>query len=402
MSTPQAMDLYSRVMVGAFDEREIIPGSSFFQAFFGNPESNGSQTIFSPDANNIDIDVIRGNEKLAAMIPRGITSRIIKGQKNTQEQKSTASARSFPLIEEEGDINAAQLVNRLPGENPHFPMSQQDRAMRLGLTIFGEHARRILRLFEYLASQSILTGKMPAILGTTNTDQIYDFRRNANNTITPVVKWDAAGATIMADLDSAVTAGRENGKSKIDMAVFGGDAMDSLMKDTDVLALADVRRFEQVTIAMEGSVPPRYQKFIDAGATLRGKLQTPKGRILWIFTYDQIYEDAAGAFQNYMPLDQVLLCDSQARADRYFGPSEVMPADSAKRQFLLEAFGMQENGIMLPPNVETSGQIFSPAMFHPDAYKGVGDKTYTVRTQAAPIFAPIQTDSFVTLIDVLT
>ena len=79
-----------------------------------------------------------------------------------------------------------------------------------------------------------------------------------------------------------------------------------------------------------------------------------------------------------------------------------MPADSAKRQFLLEAFGMQENGIMIPPNVETSGQIFSPAMFHPDAYKGVGDKTYTVRTQAAPIFAPIQTDSFVTLIDVLT
>ena len=336
------------------------------------------------------------------MIPRGITSRIISGQKNTLEQKPPAFARSFPLIEENGDINAAQLLNRLMGENPYDPMTQQDRARKLGLTIFEEHVRRILRLFEFLASQSILTGKMPAILGTTNTDFIYDFRRDANNTITPAIKWDNASAVIMKNIDDAITVGRENGKTKLDMMVLGGGAMEAFINDSKVLALADVRRFEQVTISMEASVPSKYQKFIDAGATLRGKLQTPLGRTVWLFTYEEIYEDSAGATQYYMPLDSVLLCDSQARADRYFGPSEVMPAGTKQRQFLQEAFGMQEGGLMIPPNVETTGNIISPAMFHPSAYEGVGDKTWTVRTQAAPIFAPIQTDSFVTLINVLT
>ena len=402
MGTPQAVDLYTRTMISLFDEREIIPGSSFFQAFFGDQSSNGSQTIFSPNANVIDIDIIRGNEKLAALIPRGITSRILSGQKNTQEQKSTSFSRSFPLIEEEGDINASQMQNRLAGMGPYSSMTPADVARELGLKIFGEHIRRMLRTFEFLASKSILTGKMPAIIGTSNSDLIYDFRRNANNTITPAIKWDNASAVIMEDIDAALTVGRENGKTKLDMMLLGGGAMDAFIKDSNVLALADVRRFEQVTLSMEGSVPPRYQKFIDAGATLRGKLQTPLGRTLWLFTYDQIFQDSAGDFQNYMPLDSVLLCDSQARADRYFGPSEVMPADSAKRQFLLEAFGMSENGMMIPANVETNGKIVSPAMFHPDAYKGVGDKTWTVRTQAAPIFAPIQTDSYVTLIDVLT
>ena len=74
MATPLAVDQYSRFMAEMFDERAIIGVSTVGQSFFGNP-AHGSKTIYSPDSKVVEIDIIRGNERIGALINRGSNSK---------------------------------------------------------------------------------------------------------------------------------------------------------------------------------------------------------------------------------------------------------------------------------------------------------------------------------------
>ena len=65
-TTPLGVDAYSRSMVMALNENEIIPTSTGFLSFFGR--GNG-KTLFSPDASLVEIDISRGNKKTALLIP---------------------------------------------------------------------------------------------------------------------------------------------------------------------------------------------------------------------------------------------------------------------------------------------------------------------------------------------
>lgn len=395
--TPLAVDAYGRFMVDVFDEREIIGVPTAFQAFFGRPET-GAKTLFSPNASVVDIDILRGNERIAALVQRGSNARPISGQKNTDEQKWSAFSRLYPLAEEEGDITADQLNRRVAGENPYSSITKLDRLRLLALNHHHEHMRRITRLFEYLSAQSVLTGKMPSILGTTNNDLIYDFRRNAAHTITVGIKWDAgATAVIMADIDGGCEKIRANGHANPDMIVIGSSAVDAMINDTTIQTQADNRRFELIEVSTNNPVPPNFKRFVDAGLTPRGRLRTPKGYTLWIFTYSDVYTNSAGTATPYMPVDEALIAYSGARCDRYFGPSEILPLTAGRSAWYQETFGFNPASPPMPPNVKDLSNALNPAMFYCDAYPSANQKAVTIRTQAAPIFATTMTDAFVTL-----
>lgn len=394
--TPNPVDLYTRFMVADFDERNIIGVPTGFQAYFGNP-ANGSQTVFSPDGNLVEIDILRGNEKIAALIQRGANSRPLSGQKNTNEQKFSAFSRAYPLIEEEGDLNATQLKNRISGENPYDGSTSFDRLRALGMNTHLEHIRRILRTMEFLASQSILLGTMPAIIGTTNADLIYDFRRNAANNITVGTVWTDPAAVIMADVDGACDEIRENGHVTADMMLVGGSAMDAFIKDSNIKEVADNRRFELIEVSLKNPVPERFNRFVESGFEARGRLRTPKGRELWLFTYLDIFEDLSGTTQNYMPLDKAVISFSGARMDRYFGPDERLPMTSQRVELYRDYFGIDPTIPPMPPNIKNVGSIVSPGMFYSDAYTSGDFKKVSLRTQAAPIFATTMTDAVAVL-----
>ena len=189
-TSPLSVDLYSRVMASSFDELDYVGAPVGFQAFYGRPET-GSQTIYSPDAAEVDIDIIRGNgERLAPLIPRGMYARPIGDlQENMQTQRFTNRNSVYPLIEEESDLGAGQLLNRTAGENPYQGMARMDRLRKLALRAHKEQVRRTLRTFEYLAAQSVMTGKMDGIIGTSDTSLQYDWRRTAGNSITLGTQW---------------------------------------------------------------------------------------------------------------------------------------------------------------------------------------------------------------------
>ena len=144
--SPVAVDSFSRFMVEMFDEKDIISVPTAFQAFFGNPAAGG-QTVFSENSNDVDIDIIRGNERTSALIPRGMISRPLGAlQKNLNVENYSSFSRKYPLAEEEGDITADQILQRVAGENPYQALDRQSRMRILGLKIHLESIRRIVRM----------------------------------------------------------------------------------------------------------------------------------------------------------------------------------------------------------------------------------------------------------------
>ena len=400
LSTPQAVDQYSRLMVDLFDERDVIGVSTGFQAFFGAPEAGG-KTIFSDNSSVVDIDIIRGNEKTAALIERGGLASRNLNTKDVSDQKYSSFSRVFPLGEEESVITADQINQRIAGEAPYMSMQKVDRLRVLASNNHVEHVRRFVRMFEVLSAQSILTGKMDSILGTADSDLQYDFRRNSDNTITVGTAWDQAATTPMTDIDEGCTVLRANGKVNPDMAIIGGGAMDALLSNASFQTKSDNRRFDLIEVSTNSPVPPKYQRFIDAGFIARGRLRTAKGFELWIFTYVDGYTDSAGDFTEYMPAGKMLIASSMARADRYFGPNEIMPNASARLDLMANTFGFQNPETLSMPEIKGSGVVL-PQMFSYDAYSHHGNKGIVTRTQTAPIFATTMTDAFVTLDGLIT
>lgn len=387
--TPGALGLYQRYMARGWDERELIGVPTLFQRIFAR---NG-ETVFSDSADVLDIEVIRANgERTAALIPRGgITRSLGSLQVATHEQKFTSVNRVFPLSVELYDISASQLNKRLMGEPLYQPWSREKRLRKLAAVGMRETVKRTARMFEVLAAQAARTGKQDAILGEATPS--FDFKRNANNTITVSVKWDASSPTILADIDDALDALRQNGHMRGNVMLAGADALDAAIHNSDFQTIADNRRFGFIQLG-DQPLPSQYQWLVDGGADARGWILTPKGRKVWVFTYDEGYTNSGGTYTPYMPVDECLLFATAARCDRYFGPPETLPPDSAQMRFYADRFGMAPNS--LPPNTMI-GNVIMPQMLHFDAYGDVEGTAITHRTQSAPVFATIHVDGFALL-----
>ena len=394
-STPLGVSLYSRYMAAPFDEGTIIPGSTGFLAMFGRP---GGYTMFSPDANIVDIDIIKENRTIAPTVIRGTYSKKLDAKMLGGTTFNTIT-RGYPLIERELVFGVAELTDRRPGESPYSARTRLDRMREMAQRNHIKSARQIVGTMELMASQSILNGKMEAVIGTTNTSLIYDFGRNAGNTITPTIAWDAANCTILADIDKACDAVRVNGKANPDGMLLGKDAMNYFLRDADVRAVADNRRFELIIVSNNNPVPPQFQPLIEGGWIARGRLDTPSGYALWLFTYLDSYNDGTNDVP-FMPADEALVFSSKARCDRYFGPSEILPMDPAREAWMQYYFGFGA-AVPTPPNVTNLGSVINQSMFYVDAYPSPDFKSITTRTQAAPIYAPTQVDAFALLVDLV-
>ena len=395
-TTPQPIDSFSRWMAGIFDERQVLSVPTGFQAFFGNPGA-GSMTHFSPDANVVDIDIIRGNKKTAALIPRGAVSRPLGStQKDMQTGKYTSFSRKFPLSEESGNISADEILYRLPGESPYSTETRVDRMRTRARDIHLESVRRHVRLFEILAASSILTGTMPAILGTANTDLIYDFKRKNTHTLVVDTAWNNAAGDVMGDLETACELIEQDASLPADFFGIGGQAMSAMIHNEAFQTLADNRRIEFIQVSMDLPVPKEFARFVRSGWLPQGCLRTPKGYTLWVFTYNRTYQDSDGTPTKLMPEDQAIITSSRARCDRYFGPPETIPSKQ-KDDLYMDLFGFDPKVPPIPVNILNGKAVVDGSMFHCDAYMSNDAKRLTIRTQSAPIFATTQTDAFATL-----
>lgn len=401
MPTPNPVDIYSRFMVEVFDERAAFPAPRAFQSLFGNPNS-ASVTHFSVDEETVDIDIIKANgERLAATVHRGQSSNATDS-KNMTDYQFTNITRKWPLIEEVGNINSTQLLKRLPGDNPYAIRTQMDRNRALALDIHTDKVRKSIRTWEFFARESILTGKHPAIIGTTNNALIYDFYRLPSHTVGVPLPWDTGSPDILKDIDDACTLSEIDSGRTPDFMAFGGDAMRAFIKDTTVKALSDIKNYELIRVGENFQPPSQFSRYTANGWTAIAKLITPQGRQLWIFTNTKTFTNNAGTTENWMPLDKAILLNSSARFDRYFGPRDRMPVTPSEMQWYMQMFGFPMNAPPMPPEVGDLGAVILPQAFYFDAYMPDAKKTTVIRTQSAPIFPTTETDAVVILEDLIT
>jgi hypothetical protein len=399
MPTPIVFDALSRFLATGFREIDVLHLPTAFQAFFGRPETS-SFTIFSPNANDLDIEIERMDETVAALVPRGINAKfggtthadILVG-------RGTAFSRKYPLTEESGTISGDQITNRvIPDEGPYENWTREVRAQRLAQKIYKIAVQRHIRLQEVLASQSIRTGKQSAQSLADTTVNIYDFRRNTNLTISPSHGWGySTPPDPLADIDAACDLVRFYGKNAPDMAVFGGDAMNYFLHNTNVYT-AYAHHFYWDLIQFNAKFQPdeKFARFIEGGMIPFGQLRTPKGYSLTIFTYPEIYASAnvGGTATKYFPDSGVLFAYSGARCDRYFGPPERVPITSIDAAKMMERFGFNPAVPPLPAGVMGATDVVPPQMYYVDTYDDVTAKAVTIRVQAAPIYATTRTDCF--------
>jgi len=386
------------MMALAFDESEIIGVPTAFQSLFGRGGALGA-TLFSPVASVVEIDVIRGNRKTAALVPRGMISRPLGAtQRDTAAGKYTSFARRFPLSIEEGAISADQLEFRPAGENPYAASDHRARVRMFALREHMEQIRRTVRMFERLAAQSVLEGKQDAILDTSSTDEQYDFKRKAAHAATASASWGTAATDIAGDIDDACEMVRNDGNITPDMLICSDEAIEGILKNTALLAWADNRR---IGLLQAGSLnapplPSEYAPLIAGGMIHRGFIETPKGFKLQVFSYVDTYHNASGTEVKFMTANYAIVGSIKARCDRYFGPPERLPLSPAEEADMRYFMGVDPAAGMIPPNIKGAPGVISPAMFYFDFYKS-GRKIFTVETQSAPIFATTMTDAWVVI-----
>lgn len=399
MATPILLDFFSRQMAPLFDEKQVIQVDTVGQSLFGNP-ANGSQTIFSPDQNAVDFEVVRGNERTASMVPRGSNGRFVGSAGATQPHadlqvgQETYFSRKYPLIEESSNVTADQLLNRIPGEGAFEGRARADRFRTQMQRAYLENMRRIIRLDEYLAWQSLLTGKQPQMLG--NATDVYDFRRNTSNITTLGTTW--ATGTPLTDIDTGCDQILATGKIMPDFMIMGGTAMARFLANSQITTVYGNKLFyDLVRVGIDFAADGRFSRLIAAGAIPYGQLRTPKGYTLTIFTYPKGYTNAAGSYTKYLADTVTLIGCSQARADRYFGPPERLPMAAQDVQLFMERMGFNPMQPSMPQNVLASDGVIVPQTFFTDLYDSADKKKSTIRVQHAPIFATTQTDAWYTI-----
>jgi len=377
MATISALEKYTRFMAPAFSDVETLPVSTLFQTLFTT-----GHKIIDPDAASVDIDIQRGTTTKSAYIARGSDANNIAVNRALLE-KYTSVNRAYPMIEEITPITSEMIAKRLPGESVSKPLSAQKKQSFLAMKAHKEHIKKIIREMEYSAAESMRTGAQTVAEGA------YDFYRNSTHNRAAATVWsDSANAVPITDLTTdAQLIFRDSGRMATDV-IFGQGSWTEFMATAQILALADKRRMVQFVVDMNIKSLPGYEAWTAAGGIFMGQIQAGTYNLnLWV--YPAVY-DAAGTDTLYLPDGEIIVLAKDARCDRYYGPKDRLEIDQS---LVKKMFGIGDvSGT--PAAVQNSG-IFSSDMFHFDVYAQGNNKALNIRTQAAPIFVPVEADAFV-------
>lgn len=407
MADPVNSGQYSSFMVAKYDETNKVQAPTAFQGGFFNVPGTGAQVIFGKDTKQIEIDIMRADSnRMARLIHRGMASEDITRTSVITAEQFTNDAMPWPLIESPGAISSTQLFDRIAGETPFQALTREDRLSMLAMKIHTKHINEQIELHEYLCRQSVLEGSHPMILGTTNTDLIYDFHRKATHTHAATAKWDQVGTDIIGQLDTDADLIQNDDHYYGDLGLLvGAGGIEGIRKNTQIKAEADIRNFGLIGMGKSGliAMPPIFERFLQNGFKLAGWLKTYENRDVYVFTYDRTFKDdfttpGVTTTTKWMPNDKALMFNPTARCDKYFGPPDRMPITDQEERFYQEMFGFDMTAQMQNINLVNEG-VIDPRVFFMDA-KGTR-KAVQLFTQSAPIFPSTETDAFVTITEVV-
>jgi hypothetical protein len=272
----------------------------FLSGQFQAPRSNFH------NSEEVEIDIVRGEEEISIAIQDLST-----GARLNSEDIFTNKGFKPPIHKEAGPINAADLIKRMPGQDPFQMVDFQANAIGRGVKLGRKLQRKIMRATEYQSSQVLTTGVVTLIDENGAAVYTIDYKPKVTHFPTAAPIWTDTNATMLDDIRDLANVIRTDGLANPDMLIMGEKSYELFIQDTDVLARLDNRR-----IAGNGIVPLER---LGNGGIYRGTIEIGNYKYD-IYTYPGRYKHPqTGASTQFVPDDKVIIRDSAGRMDATFG-----------------------------------------------------------------------------------
>jgi hypothetical protein len=397
--TQNVNDLTAFFVNSFYDDLPKVKASTGFLSRWG--KGPGSITVRVNDALEFSMDIVRNKKVIATLYPRSQAEAMTNLGSNVKTRTGQTFenvARDFPIIKLLASVSYDEAMKyRLPGELA-VKENQSDGSaiitkagIELGRSVKVNMVSAVGRM-ELMAAQALRLGIITLDDGST-----YNFGRASTNTDTVTVAWsNVATATPFADMSAHYTVIRRNGKGDPRAVVMAGDAFKEFLETDEVRNSADNRdvSFVRAGATEFAQLPvPDFVADMEANGfsymAFYKDLQT--GRKMYIFVYDEDYQNSAGTWVNYMPAGKVLFFDPDMRLDRFFGPRTRFNYETPEEMMIKRMFGI-ESAVAMPENLG-NGNIES-WMFHHDVITNGSEKTnISVESYTGPIYAPTEVDS---------
>ena len=337
----------------------------FFTGFFQTPQINfyNSETV--------EIDIVRSDEDISIAVQD-----LSAGYRDNSVDLFTNKEFKAPIHKEKIPLNSSDLLKRVPGRNPFEDVGYRANVIQHLFMGMQKIQRKIQRAIEFQASQVLQTGTVTLNDASGNAIYSIDYKPKAAHFPTAGVSWaTATGAQKLDDIDSLASLIRSNGLANADQLIMGVDAFNSLIRDDEVKALYDNRRYDLGTIApldVRGN-----------GGIYRGTIEIGNYRYD-IWTYNNEYKDPQTSNKvQFLDKGKVIVRASSGRLDGTFGNIPNIGRE----------LGINSNNIVPElPNRFSSGvngvDLFTNVWLTPDGeqiFGGVGSR---------PLLIPTAIDTF--------
>ena len=305
------MNLATKLMLAVYDEQRV-PAPSFLSDMFRMTPRSVHRS------EKVTFDVMRHGEKMAPIVKS-----IDSGYVAISLDKAVNKEITPPVVKMKFPINLMDTQQRALGANPFAQISELRNATQRFTSGMLELSTQVTRLMEYQAAQLFQTGKLE--LADEDGDQAFtlDFLPKAALYPTaatawddPSVKWKDKKALINA---TAKEIRKASGTSP-DALIFGEKAFINILNDADFREDLNARNLNI------GSLTPRMSR--DSG-TFQGFIAIDNYNYE-IWTYNGMYEDKDGVYQEYIHPSKVVVLSTNARREKTFGMIPKVVADDPR------------------------------------------------------------------------
>ena len=268
--------------------REVAPVSMFLQSLF----SASGRSFFM--TKTVELDIIRNGRSIAIPVPD-----LSSDYNHIARDLSTNKEFLPPIYKEAAPINASDLLDRMPGQDPFQQPDIRGNIIFRALDAIALIAERFNRAKEVQASQILQTATLDLI--NDNGDSVYtlDFKGKDTHFPTAAIDWDSGTAVMAKNLIDLATVINTNGKRPVNQAIFGANAWFLAMENDDFRALFSERRLDQGTV-----VPMRT---MDGGGQYRGVINVGN-YLIDCWTYNDAYDHPeTGTNTFYVDTNNVIL-----------------------------------------------------------------------------------------------
>ncbi len=298
-----AIDIFTtRAMVPVLRQNKPV-GRFLLDTLFGRVETS--------DTEYIDIDIVKGNRKMAPFVSPRVEGVVI------EDRGFTTNSYKPAYIKQKFVTTAADVAeSRVAGESLYGDNGAVNRSAEILAEELLEHEERVARREEWMAAQLLTTGKVDVVGEGIN--QVVDFGLDASHNITlsGTDLWSDAGSDPLGDLATWQKLILKDSGMNPDILIGDTDAISALVNHADVKDTLDTRRVDM------GMINPRE---LAPGVVYWGNIIS-NGVNLDVYSYTEWYTDDSDVDQPIIPAGQVIMTSTRADFRRHYGAIKDLKA----------------------------------------------------------------------------